>query len=53
MTPTWNQMLLMENVSLHGELHEIVQEPPRVLIEVYDDDAVVRKIHLTLVGTIV
>lgn len=40
LTPTWNQMLLMENVSLHGELHEIVQEPPRVVIEVYDDDAV-------------
>lgn len=45
-------MLMIENVSLHGELHEIVQEPPRVVIEVYDDDAVVRKTHLVLVGIV-
>ncbi|XP_051565654.1 fer-1-like protein 6 [Myxocyprinus asiaticus] len=40
LTPTWNQMLLFNNVSLCGGLHEIVQEPPTVVIEVYDDDAV-------------
>ncbi|XP_051565030.1 fer-1-like protein 6 [Myxocyprinus asiaticus] len=40
LTPTWNQMLLFKNISLCGGLHEIVQEPPTVVIEVYDDDAV-------------
>uniref|UniRef100_A0A8C2FY98 Fer-1 like family member 6 n=1 Tax=Cyprinus carpio TaxID=7962 RepID=A0A8C2FY98_CYPCA len=45
LTPTWNQLILINNVCLCGGLYEIVQEPPLVVIEVYDDDAVVRKIH--------
>ncbi|XP_055072011.2 fer-1-like protein 6 [Misgurnus anguillicaudatus] len=40
LTPTWNQMLLIKNVSLYGGLRDIVEEPPLVVIEVYDDDAV-------------
>ncbi|XP_048049294.1 fer-1-like protein 6 isoform X4 [Megalobrama amblycephala] len=40
LTPTWNQLILINNVSLYGGLCEIVQEPPLVVIEVYDDDAV-------------
>lgn len=45
LTPTWNQLILINNVSLYGGLDEIVQDPPLVVIEVYDDDAVVRKAH--------
>ncbi|KAI2660505.1 Fer-1-like protein 6 [Labeo rohita] len=40
LTPTWNQLILMNNVCLYGGLYDIVQEPPLVVIEVYDDDAV-------------
>uniref|UniRef100_A0A671KXN8 Fer-1 like family member 6 n=1 Tax=Sinocyclocheilus anshuiensis TaxID=1608454 RepID=A0A671KXN8_9TELE len=40
LTPTWNQLILINNVCLCGGLYEIVQEPPLVVIEVYDDDAV-------------
>uniref|UniRef100_A0A8C1K178 Fer-1 like family member 6 n=1 Tax=Cyprinus carpio TaxID=7962 RepID=A0A8C1K178_CYPCA len=40
LTPTWNQLILINNVCLYGGLYEIVQDPPLVVIEVYDDDAV-------------
>ncbi|XP_035390396.1 fer-1-like protein 6 [Electrophorus electricus] len=39
LTPTWNQMLMVNKVTLCGVLRELQQEPPRVVIEVYDDDA--------------
>ncbi|XP_045068010.1 fer-1-like protein 6 isoform X2 [Coregonus clupeaformis] len=39
LTPTWNQMLLMTRVTLHGDLTHLEQEPPCIVIEVYDDDA--------------
>uniref|UniRef100_A0A8C7N042 Fer-1 like family member 6 n=1 Tax=Oncorhynchus kisutch TaxID=8019 RepID=A0A8C7N042_ONCKI len=39
LTPTWNQMLLMTRVTLHGDLAHLEQEPPCIVIEVYDDDA--------------
>uniref|UniRef100_A0A7N8XFA5 Fer-1 like family member 6 n=1 Tax=Mastacembelus armatus TaxID=205130 RepID=A0A7N8XFA5_9TELE len=40
LSPTWNQCLPMSRLLLHGDLQHIKQEPPRVVIEVYDDDAV-------------
>ncbi|XP_076119323.1 fer-1-like protein 6 [Alosa pseudoharengus] len=39
LTPTWNQMLLVNGVTLHGDLNELAKEPPSLVIEVYDDDA--------------
>ncbi|TKS67677.1 Fer-1-like protein 6 [Collichthys lucidus] len=39
LSPTWNQCLLMSSLLLSGDLQHIQQEPPRILIEVYDDDA--------------
>ncbi|XP_028291408.1 fer-1-like protein 6 isoform X2 [Gouania willdenowi] len=39
LSPTWNQCLLMQGLMLTGDLNHIQQEPPRVLVEVYDDDA--------------
>ncbi|XP_070831835.1 fer-1-like protein 6 [Chaetodon trifascialis] len=39
LSPTWNQCLLMSHLLLGGDLQHIQQEPPRILIEVYDDDA--------------
>ncbi|XP_068079665.2 fer-1-like protein 6 isoform X1 [Danio rerio] len=40
LTPTWNQVIKMTNMSLYGGLYDIAQEPPLIVIEVYDDDAV-------------
>ncbi|XP_078796311.1 fer-1-like protein 6 isoform X2 [Oryzias latipes] len=39
LSPTWNQCLLMSNLQLNGALQLVKEEPPRVVIEVYDDDA--------------
>uniref|UniRef100_A0A3B3RE10 Fer-1 like family member 6 n=1 Tax=Paramormyrops kingsleyae TaxID=1676925 RepID=A0A3B3RE10_9TELE len=46
LTPTWNQMLLFNKLTLCGELTEIVKEPPRIVIEVYDDDALSKAEYL-------
>uniref|UniRef100_G3P0D3 Fer-1 like family member 6 n=1 Tax=Gasterosteus aculeatus aculeatus TaxID=481459 RepID=G3P0D3_GASAC len=43
LSPTWNQCLLMSRLLLSGDLQHIREEPPRVLVEVYDDDALVTK----------
>nr|DBA23997.1 TPA: hypothetical protein GDO54_011707 [Pyxicephalus adspersus] len=39
LSPTWNQMLLFNNILLHGEIKDIVDDPPNIVIELYDDDA--------------
>lgn len=35
-------MLMVNNIPLYGELQDVLKEPPLVVIEVYDDDALVR-----------
>ncbi|XP_039383744.1 fer-1-like protein 6 [Mauremys reevesii] len=40
LSPTWNQMLLFNNIVLHGEGKEIAEFPPVIVIELFDDDAV-------------
>ncbi|XP_029447857.1 fer-1-like protein 6 [Rhinatrema bivittatum] len=39
LSPTWNQMLLFQKVPLHGDAQEFQENPPLVVIELYDDDA--------------
>uniref|UniRef100_A0A8C5MXF2 C2 domain-containing protein n=1 Tax=Leptobrachium leishanense TaxID=445787 RepID=A0A8C5MXF2_9ANUR len=39
LSPTWNQMLLYNNITLYGELKEIAEDPPNIVIELYDEDA--------------
>ncbi|KAM4558422.1 fer-1-like protein 6 isoform 1-T1 [Odontesthes bonariensis] len=39
LSPTWNQCLPMSCLLLSGDLQHLQEEPPRVVIEVYDDDA--------------
>ncbi|XP_019731208.1 fer-1-like protein 6 [Hippocampus comes] len=39
LSPTWNQSLQMSQIVLSGDLQHIQEEPPRLVIEVYDDDA--------------
>ncbi|XP_037543053.1 fer-1-like protein 6 [Nematolebias whitei] len=39
LSPMWNQCLPMGRLLLSGDLQFIQEEPPRLVIEVYDDDA--------------
>ncbi|XP_061899144.1 otoferlin-like isoform X2 [Entelurus aequoreus] len=38
--PTWDQLLLFENVELFGEATELRDDPPIIVIELYDQDTV-------------
>ncbi|XP_076013626.1 otoferlin-like [Genypterus blacodes] len=38
--PTWDQLLVIENVELFGEATELRDDPPIVVIEIYDQDTV-------------
>ncbi|XP_021108036.1 fer-1-like protein 6 isoform X1 [Heterocephalus glaber] len=40
LSPTWNQMLLFNEVVLHGDERELAEAPPLVVVELYDSDAV-------------
>lgn len=40
--PTWDQLLVFENVELFGEASELRDDPPIIVIEIYDQDTVVR-----------
>uniref|UniRef100_A0A8D2IZ79 Otoferlin n=1 Tax=Varanus komodoensis TaxID=61221 RepID=A0A8D2IZ79_VARKO len=36
--PTWDQLLVFDNVELFGEAHEMRDDPPITVIEIYDQD---------------
>uniref|UniRef100_A0A452RP75 Otoferlin n=1 Tax=Ursus americanus TaxID=9643 RepID=A0A452RP75_URSAM len=36
--PTWDQMLVFDNLELYGEAHELRNDPPIIVIEIYDQD---------------
>ncbi|XP_038616613.1 fer-1-like protein 6 [Tachyglossus aculeatus] len=40
LSPTWNQMLLFNNIVLHGDQKDIADITPLVVVELYDSDAV-------------
>ncbi|XDC58278.1 hypothetical protein R6Z07M_009460 [Ovis aries] len=40
LSPTWNQMLLFNDLVLHGDQKELAESPPLVVVELYDSDAV-------------
>lgn len=39
--PTWDQMLVFDNLELYGEAHELRNDPPIIVIEIYDQDTMV------------
>lgn len=41
LSPTWNQMLLFNDLVLHGDQKELAESPPLVVVELYDSDTVV------------
>ncbi|XP_054547963.1 fer-1-like protein 6 isoform X2 [Talpa occidentalis] len=40
LSPTWNQMLLFNDLVLHGDQKELAESPTSVVVELYDSDAV-------------
>ncbi|XP_031757745.1 otoferlin isoform X6 [Xenopus tropicalis] len=38
--PTWDQLLVFDNIELYGEAHEMRDDPPIIVIEIYDQDTV-------------
>nr|XP_036865380.1 otoferlin isoform X2 [Manis javanica] len=36
--PTWDQMLVFDDLELYGEAHELRDDPPIIVIEIYDQD---------------
>uniref|UniRef100_M3XQ29 Fer-1 like family member 6 n=1 Tax=Mustela putorius furo TaxID=9669 RepID=M3XQ29_MUSPF len=55
LSPTWNQMLLFNNLVLHGDQKELAESPPSVVVELYDSDAVGKPEYLgaTVVAPVV
>lgn len=41
LSPTWDQTLVMENVILYGRAEELKDDPPVVIVEIFDQDIVV------------
>ncbi|KAA0711531.1 Otoferlin Fer-1-like protein 2 [Triplophysa tibetana] len=38
--PTWDQLMVFDNVELYGEAGELRDDPPIIVIEIYDQDTV-------------
>lgn len=36
--PTWNQELVISQVFLYGNFEEILQKPPELIVDIFDED---------------
>ena len=41
LSPTWDEMLIFNEIVIYGNIGEIKDEPPTIIIEVFDQDRVV------------
>lgn len=41
LSPTWDEMLVMDDILVYGTKEEIKEQPPMVVIEIFDQDNVV------------
>ena len=39
--PTWDQTLIFENIGIHGSVQSVLDNPPNILLEIFDSDKVV------------
>lgn len=39
--PTWDQTLIFEKLVIHGAVEKVVENPPNIIMEIYDKDQVV------------
>ena len=42
LNPRWDQMLVLESVPIYGEPGQIIENPPDVIMELFDWDNMVR-----------
>ena len=43
LSPTWDEMLVINEVEMYGLMQEIANTPPTIIIELFDQDKVVRQ----------
>lgn len=48
LSPTWDEMMIINEVTVYGQVDEIVDNPPLIIIEVFDQDKVVKNLFLSL-----
>ena len=48
-SPMWDTSIILDNIEICGDKADIATNPPYVVIEVFDDDALVRSIAVNLV----
>ena len=48
LSPTWDEMLIIHEVTMYGLMQEIAESPPTIIVEVFDQDKVVILHVLTL-----
>ena len=41
LSPTWDELLVVDNILLYGSKEDIKKEPPAIVIEIFDQDKVV------------
>ena len=41
LSPTWDEMLIMKEVEMFGSMEEIFDDPPTIVVEIFDKDKVV------------
>lgn len=48
LNPTWDEMLIFNEAVMYGNVEEIKEDPPTVVIEIFDQDRVVCSTLLSL-----
>lgn len=43
LSPTWDELLLFDDILIYGTAEEIKKDPPSIVIELFDQDKVVSK----------
>ena len=49
LNPTWDQTLIIPNITLFGRADELREDPPMIIVEIFDRDTVVSFELLTMV----
>ncbi|PIK46881.1 putative otoferlin [Apostichopus japonicus] len=48
LSPTWDEVLILDNVTIHGDREDLKDNPPLIAIEVFDVDVGVRFLYISL-----
>jgi hypothetical protein len=49
LSPTWDELLIFDEILIYGTREEIKTDPPSIIIEIFDQDKVVCKYSLYFV----